>query len=146
MARRHGSAEWRGDLQGGTGDLTVGQGAWRGSYSYRSRFEEGEGTNPEELLAAAHAACFSMALSNELAQAGHTPQGVRTDAEVELGPVEGAPTVTSIVLRVVGDVPGLDEGEFERFAEAAKVNCPISRALAAVDDIRVEARIGQATG
>jgi lipoyl-dependent peroxiredoxin len=146
MARRRGSAEWRGDLQGGTGQLTVGEGAYTGAYSYRSRFEEGDGTNPEELLAAAHAACFAMALSNDLAQAGHTPQSVRADAEVEFRPVDGAPTVTSIVLHVVGDVPGLDAGEFERYAQEAKVNCPVSRALAAVGDIRVEARIGQAAG
>jgi lipoyl-dependent peroxiredoxin len=145
MATRHGSAEWRGDLRGGTGDLTVGDGVFSGAYSYASRFEEGEGTNPEELVAAAHAACFSMALSDDLAEAGHTPQSVRTQAEVEFGPKDGAPTLTRIVLRVDGDVPGIDAAEFERFAEQAKQNCPVSRALAGVEEIVVEARLSQAT-
>ena len=145
MATRRGSAEWRGDLQGGTGELTVGEGVFSGAYSSASRFEEGDGTNPEELVAAAHAACFSMALSGDLARAGHTPTSVRTQAEVEFGPKDGAPTLTRIVLRVDGDVPGIDAAEFERFAEQAKENCPVSRALAGVGEMVVEARLGGAT-
>ena len=86
MATRNGSAEWRGDLRGGGGDLTVGDGVFKGAYSFSSRFEEGEGTNPEELIAAAHAACFSMALANIMAEHGHPAESVRTEAKVHLGP------------------------------------------------------------
>ena len=96
MATRNGSAEWRGDLQGGGGDLTVGDGVFKGAYSFSSRFEEGEGTNPEELIAAAHAACFSMALSNILAEHGHPAESVRTEAKVHLGPVDAGPTIQRI--------------------------------------------------
>src|SRR6266542_2843056 len=84
MATRNGSAEWRGDLRSGGGELTVGEGVFKGDYSFSSRFEEGEGTNPEELIAAAHAACFSMALSNMLAEHGHAPESIRTVAKVHL--------------------------------------------------------------
>src|SRR5918999_3944871 len=96
MATRKGSAEWRGDLQGGGGELTVGDGVFEGRYSFASRFEEGDGTNPEELIAAAHAACFTMALSDILAQDGHTPDSVRTEARVHLRNVDGAPTLARI--------------------------------------------------
>jgi osmotically inducible protein OsmC len=146
MAVRNGSAEWRGDLTGGTGRVTVGDGVFEGEYTYRSRFEEGEGTNPEELIAAAHAACFSMALSNILATAGHVPTSVRTSARVQLRDVDGAPTLARIELETDGDVPGIDEDEFTRFAEQAKRECPISRALAAVPEITVAARLGARSG
>ena len=146
MATRNGSAEWHGDLRGGGGDVTVGDGVFEGQYSFASRFEEGEGTNPEELIAAAHAACLSMALSADLAEAGHTPDSVRTQARVEFRPVDGAPTLTSIVLEVEGTVPGIDAVEFQRFAEGAKQNCPVSRALAAIERIDVVARLTQPAG
>jgi lipoyl-dependent peroxiredoxin len=146
MAERHGSAEWQGDLRGGSGTLTVGDGPGTQAYSYASRFEEGEGTNPEELIAAAHAACLSMALSADLAEAGHTPESVRTKATVELGPVDGAPTLSRILLEVEGTVPGLDAGEFQRYAEGAKRNCPVSRALASVPRIELVARLTQPAG
>ena len=114
MATRNGSAEWQGDLQSGTGELTVGDGAFSGAYSFASRFEEGEGTNPEELIAGAHAACYAMALSNDLASAGHTPDSVTATARVQLRNVDGAPTIAQIDLDVVGVVPGLDEAGFRR--------------------------------
>jgi osmotically inducible protein OsmC len=142
MATRNGSAEWKGDLQGGSGEVTVGDGVFSGAYSFASRFEEGEGTNPEELIAGAHAACFAMALANDLASAGHTPESVSTTAKVQLRNVDGAPTIASIDLDVVGVVPGLDEDGFRQAADQAKANCPVSRALAGVPEIAVNARLG----
>src|SRR3954469_24315895 len=109
MATRNGSAEWRGDLQGGSGDLTVGDGVFQGNYSFASRFEEGEGTNPEELIAAAHASCFSMALANVLAEHGHPADSVHTTAQVHLRNVDGAPTIARIDLVVEARVDGLEE-------------------------------------
>jgi osmotically inducible protein OsmC len=141
MATRNGSAEWKGDLESGTGNLTVGDGVFEGQYSFASRFEEGEGTNPEELIAAAHAACFAMALSNVLASAGHTPDSVRAQARVQLRNVDGAPTIAQISLDVTGAVPGLSEEEFQTHAEEAKRDCPVSRALAAVPEIDLTARL-----
>jgi lipoyl-dependent peroxiredoxin len=145
MAVRNGSAEWRGDLKGGTGRLTVGNGVFEGAYTYGSRFEEGEGTNPEELIAAAHAACFSMALSNILATAGHAPSSVRTQARVELRAIEGAPTLARIDLETDGDVPGIDQAQFEQFADQAKRDCPVSRALGGVPEMVVTARLAAAS-
>ena len=104
-----GSAEWKGDVPTGTGTFTAGD-TISGGYTYKSRFEDGPGSNPEQLIAAAHAACFSMALSNILAQAGSTPVSVHTDATVTLRPVDGVPTITMIALVTAGNVPGLDEG------------------------------------
>jgi lipoyl-dependent peroxiredoxin len=142
MATRNGSADWKGDLQGGTGTVRVGDGVFTGDYSFSSRFEEGEGTNPEELIAGAHAACFAMALSDDLAQAGHTPDSVQATARVHLRNVDGAPTIATIDLDVVGQVPGLDEDGFSEYAEGAKRNCPVSRALASVPEINLNARLG----
>jgi lipoyl-dependent peroxiredoxin len=141
MATRNGSAVWKGDLKDGSGELTVGDGVFSGAYSFASRFEEGEGTNPEELIAAAHAACFSMALSNILAEAGHTPDSVSTTAKVQLRPVDGKPTIAEVTLEVEGAVPGLDEAAFLEHAEAAKVGCPVSRALAGNPEIVLDARL-----
>jgi lipoyl-dependent peroxiredoxin len=141
MATRNGSAEWRGDLQGGSGALTVGDGVFEGAYSFSSRFEEGEGTNPEELIAGAHAACLAMALSNDLASAGHVPDSVQVTARVHLRNVDGVPTLAKIDLDVVGAVPGLDDDGFRRFADQAKQNCPVSRALGAVPEMEVNARL-----
>ena len=135
MATRNGSAEWRGDLQGGSGDLTVGDGVFSGQYSFASRFEEGEGTNPEELIAAAHAACFAMALSHGLAEHGHAPDSVRATAKVHLRNIDGAPTIARIDLDVEGRVPGIDEAHFVEHAEEAKAACLVSRALAGVKQI-----------
>jgi osmotically inducible protein OsmC len=141
MATRNGSAEWKGDLQNGSGELTVGNGVFEGNYSFASRFEEGEGTNPEELIAAAHAACLAMALSGILAQDGHTPDAVRTRAQVHLRNVDGAPTLAKIDIEVEGTVPGVSDEEFRAYAERAKRECPVSRALAGVPDIALQARL-----
>ena len=136
-----GSAEWQGDVPTGTGTFTAGD-TISGGYTYKSRFEDGPGSNPEQLIAAAHASCFSMALSNLLAQAGHPPQSVRPDATVTLRPVDGVPTITKIALVTVGRVPGLDEATFVEQAQAAKAGCPVSRALAGVPEITLEASLG----
>jgi osmotically inducible protein OsmC len=141
MATRNGSAEWRGDLQGGSGNLTVGDGVFEGAYSFASRFEEGEGTNPEELIAGAHAACFSMALANIMAEHGHPADSVRTVARVHLRPTDEGPTITQIDLETEGRVPGIDQAHFEEHAEEAKAGCPVSRALGAVKEINVKATL-----
>jgi osmotically inducible protein OsmC len=135
-----GSAEWKGDVPTGSGTFTAGD-TISGEYSYKSRFEDGPGANPEQLIAAAHASCFSMALSNLLASAGTPPESVRTDATVTLRLVDGAPTITKIALVTVGRVPGLDEAAFVEQATAAKAGCPVSRALAGVSEITLEASL-----
>ncbi len=131
MPTRTSRAEWTGDLPSGSGSLTVGDDVFTGSYSFPSRFEEGEGTNPEELIAAAHAACFSMALSNILAKAGHTPTRVATTAHVTLGTKDGAAAITGIELVCEAEVPGIDDAAFQEKAAEAKGGCPVSKALAA---------------
>jgi osmotically inducible protein OsmC len=141
MPTRSGSAVWNGDLQGGDGHLTVGDGVFEGAYSFKSRFEDGEGTNPEELIAAAHAACFAMAFSNILAENGHSPESVDARARVVLKEVDGAPTIARIDLTAEGSVPGIDDDEYQRLAEQAKDGCPVSRALAGVSDIQLEASL-----
>jgi osmotically inducible protein OsmC len=148
MATRNGSAKWTGDLKTGSGELTVGEGAWASAYSGRSRFagvlpgfEPGEGTNPEELLAAAHAACFSMALSLGLSDAGHPPSSINTAARVHLRVVGGAPAIQQIDLTTEADVPGLGQEEFQDRAEQAKSSCIISRALGGVGQINLSATL-----
>jgi osmotically inducible protein OsmC len=118
--------------------MRLASGAYEGSFSFRSRFESGDGTNPEELIAAAHAGCFSMALSNILGQANLTPTSIDTTAAVTLVPGTG---ITKIELSTVGDVPGLDEADFVKYAEEAKANCPVSKALAAVPEITLTAKL-----
>lgn len=135
-----GSAEWKGDLKGGAGTFTAGDGI-SGDYSFRSRFEDGPGANPEQLIAAAHASCFSMALSAALADAGTPVNSVKTDATVTLRFVDGAPTITAIALSTVGDVPGIDDAAFQQAAEGAKAGCPVSRALSGVPEITLEASL-----
>lgn len=135
-----GSAEWKGELKSGSGTFTAGD-SISGEYSFRSRFEDGPGANPEQLIAAAHAACFSMALSNGLAEAGTPVESVKTDATVTLRMVDGAPTITSIALHTVGVVPGIDEAAFQAAAAGAKAGCPVSRALAGVEEITLEATL-----
>ncbi|HLH83240.1 MAG TPA: OsmC family protein [Trebonia sp.] len=135
-----GSAEWKGDLRSGSGTFTAGD-SISGGYTFTSRFEDGPGSNPEQLIAAAHAACFSMALSNILAEAGTTPESVRTDATVTLRLVDGAPTITKIALVTVGRVPGIDKAAFAKHAETAKATCPVSRALAGVPEVTLEASL-----
>jgi lipoyl-dependent peroxiredoxin len=141
MATRNGSARWDGDLATGSGNVTVGERAWTGNYSYASRFENGAGTNPEELIAAAHAGCFSMALSSTLSGAGHTPRSIETMARVHLRLVEGMPTIQQIDLETKGDVPDLDADGFRELAERAKAACAVSRALRGVEQITVSATL-----
>lgn len=135
-----GAAEWKGDLKSGTGTFTAGD-SISGDYSFRSRFEDGPGANPEQLIAAAHAACFSMALSAGLADSGTPAESVSTDAQVTLRMVDGTPTITNIDLRTVGQVPGIDEETFRQAAEGAKTGCPVSRALSGVPEITLEATL-----
>jgi lipoyl-dependent peroxiredoxin len=135
-----GNAEWKGDVPTGSGTFTAGD-TISGGYTFKSRFEDGPGSNPEQLIAAAHAACFSMALSNILAQAGNPPDSVRTDAAVTLRLVDGAPTITKIALVTVGQVPGIDEATFIEHARTAKAECPVSKALAGVPEITLDATL-----
>jgi osmotically inducible protein OsmC len=127
MAVRTSSAEWKGTLKGGSGTMRIGDGVYDGPFTYASRFEEGPGTNPEELVGAAHAGCFSMFLSALLTNAGFTPTRVATTATVHL--TEG-PTISVIELNTEAEVPGLTEADLQKYAEAAKKDCPVSKALA----------------
>jgi osmotically inducible protein OsmC len=141
MPKRTANAVWNGSLQEGNGTMRMRSGAYEGPYTFQSRFEEAEGTNPEELIAAAHAGCFSMALSGDLGRAGYEPESVETTATVHLEMGDGPPTVARIVLDTQARVPGIEAGEFQELAEGAKQNCPISRALAAVPAIEVNAEL-----
>jgi lipoyl-dependent peroxiredoxin len=129
---RKSEARWTGDLKGGKGSIKLGSGAFEGQYSFSSRFENGSGTNPEELLGAAHAACYSMALSLALSTAGHVPTSVTTTATVHLGKVGAGPAITGIDLVTRGVVPGVSDADFQRMAEETKVGCIVSKALSAV--------------
>lgn len=140
MPVRTGNAVWEGDLRTGRGRVAFGGGAYEGPYSFSSRFEEGKGTNPEELIGAAHAGCFSMALSHALAQAGHTPARVSTTARVHLEKVGEGFRITRIELDTEAAVPGVDEKTFQETAEKAKTGCPVSQALAGVE-IRLAAKL-----
>lgn len=131
MPLRKAEAEWKGNLTEGSGNLKLGSGAFEGNYSFTSRFGEGEkATNPEELIAAAHAGCFTMAVDAALTKAGFTPTSLHTTASVRLDKVDAGFEITNILLELDGDVPGLEREEFERFAKDAKANCPVSKALA----------------
>ena len=130
MANRKSSAIWKGSSREGSGSVRLGSGLYEGPYTWASRFKEGPETNPEELIAAAHAACFSMALASDLSKAGHIPTLLTTSAEVMM---DESPTITGVALSTVGEVPGIDEKTFIEFAENAKKNCPVSRALAAIE-------------
>ena len=140
MPVRSASAEWQGDLPKGKGTIRSQTGAIDGQYSFSSRFEEGTGTNPEELIAAAHAGCYSMALSNMLALAGSPPASVKTTAKVHLTKVEGGVGITLIELVCRAVVPGLGAAGFQEHAQKAKVGCPVSKALSAVE-IRLDAAL-----
>jgi lipoyl-dependent peroxiredoxin len=131
MPVRTAEARWQRSLQDGSGTMRLGSGAFEGGYSFKSRFEDGPGTNPEELIGAAHAGCFSMAFANALSQAGHKPQEIRTTASVHFDKTDQGWSITRIDLATEGNVPGVDEGSFKRIAEDAKKTCPVSKALAA---------------
>ena len=135
MPLRTAEAEWKGTITEGSGNLKVGSGAFEGEYSFASRFNE-EGTaatNPEELLGAAHAGCFTMALDGILTRAGKVPTRLHTTAKVRLDKVEGGFGITKITLELEGEVPDLSADEFEKFAHQAKANCPVSKALAGTE-------------
>lgn len=131
MAVRSAEARWEGSLKEGSGNLKLGSGAFEGAYSFSSRFEDGTGTNPEELIGAAHAGCYSMALNNDLHGAGYTPTYVNTVANVHYGRADAdSPlAINKIELTVEASIPGIDEETFLKMAEATKENCIISRAL-----------------
>ncbi len=129
MSVHKSSAVWHGDLRNGKGTMNVGEGAWKGSYSAASRFEGGEGNSPDELIAAAHAGCFSMAFSHALAESGYEPEKVETRAEVLLEKGNDGFSITKIHLTTRGKVSGIDKDEFLKIAGEAKENCPVSKAL-----------------
>lgn len=136
MVIRTSEATWHGGVSKGDGEMALGSGAWKGRYTFRSRFTEDEekGSNPEELLGAAHAGCFSLALANNLEQAGFTPEEIQTTANCHLDMNRDAgPTITQIELKTKGIVPDIGPSKFEDFAEEAKQTCPVSRALSGVD-------------
>lgn len=142
MPKRTAQARWDGKLKSGEGRIKFGSGAFEGRYSFGSRFEDAAGTNPEELIAAAHAGCFSMALSNLLEQAGHDPKQIQTTAEVNLRLTDEGPAISEIVLSTKAVVPGIDRQTFLQQAENAKANCPVSKALAGTT-IRLEAQLDE---
>ena len=136
MAVRASSAEWKGTLKEGAGTMKLASGAYEGPFTFASRFESGQGTNPEELIGAAHAGCFSMFLSALLSKEGFVPT-IRTTATVHLG---AGPTITLIELDTEAEVPGIDEAAFQQFAEDAKKGCPVSKALAG-PEIKLNAKL-----
>ncbi len=141
MPTSHASAVWEGKLKDGKGTFKAGSGAFGGSYSFATRFEGSHGTNPEELIAAAHAACFSMALSAGLEKAGKPATRISTEAACTLEMVNGTPTITKMELRVRGQVPGLDGAALQKAAEEAKSGCPVSRALKGISQMTVDAKL-----
>ncbi|MFP5263862.1 MAG: OsmC family protein [Blastocatellia bacterium] len=140
MATRTGSAVWEGTLREGKGTVKLGSGAYEGPYSFASRFESGTGTNPEELIGAAHAGCFSMALSAGLTKAGFSPKRIATTARVHLENVGGGFKIVSIELETEAEIPGIEDSVFQEQAETAKKNCPVSQALAGTE-ISLQARL-----
>jgi osmotically inducible protein OsmC len=127
MPVRKAEAVWEGTLQEGKGTMKLASGAYEGAYSFSSRFEDGSGTNPEELIAAAHAGCFSMALSGALGRADFPPDRIETRAEVSLEKQEAGFRITRIHLVTLATVPGIDQAQFDEIAEGAKANCPVSQ-------------------
>jgi len=143
MPIRKAEAVWEGNLKKGKGSMKFGSGAFEGRYSFASRFEEGPGTNPEELIGAAHAGCFSMALSGILDMAGYAPERIHTVARVRIEKVGEGFKITTIELETEGNVPGIDEKAFQEKAEAAKKGCPVSMALTGTE-IRLKATLAKA--
>jgi osmotically inducible protein OsmC len=142
MPTRSANAQWDGNFARGSGTMNLESGAWSGPYTAASRFEEGEGTNPEELIAGAHAGCFSMAFALALTEAGHPPEHIETEADVHINPAEGGGfAIDRIDLRTTARVPGIEKAEFQEIAGAAKQGCPVSKALAGVPEITVDATL-----
>ena len=140
MAIRKANAEWKGGLEGGEGKMALGSGAFEGSYSFKSRFEDGSGTNPEELIGAAHAGCYSMALSAALEGAGFSPESVKTEAHVSLVKEGEGFAINKIKLVTNAKIPGISQEDFDKHAQGAKENCPVSKVLAGTD-IELEANL-----
>ena len=140
MPTRNADARWEGSLQDGKGQLRTQTGSVDLPYSFSSRFEEGQGTNPEELIAAAHAGCYSMALANELSKAGHVPDSVETTAKVHLEKGDAGFSIPRIDLQTVATVSGIDDGEFQQIAEQTSKACPVSKVLAAAE-ITLDAKL-----
>lgn len=138
MAVRKSEATWKGTLREGSGVMKMGSGSYEGPFTYASRFEEGPGTNPEELIGAAHAGCYSMFLSALLSKAGFTPASIHTTATVHLG---AGPTITKIELVCNANVPDVSAEQFAELAAQAKAGCPISKALAAVEEVTLDAQL-----
>ena len=136
MAKRKATASWNGGLKGGNGTMAFG--AFEGPYTFKSRFEEGEGTNPEELIGAAIAGCYSMQLSAFLERDGVNSESVTTEATVDLGRTDAGPTITTITLATTANAPGADEEQVRRIADEAKAACLIARALAGVETIELD--------
>ena len=141
MPKRIANAAWNGSLQDGNGKMRMQSGSYEGPFSFQSRFQEGDGTNPEELIAAAHAGCFSMAFSGELGKAGYEPESVETEARVEIEKAGDGFEIKRITLDTRATVPGIEDDEFQRIAQAAKEGCPVSKALGGVGSIEVEAAL-----
>ena len=141
MATRNASATWKGNLMEGDGSMALGSGAWEGPFTFTSRFEEGQGTNPEELIGAAEAGCFTMQLAHNRSEAGHVPDSVQTQARVHIRNIDGNPTISQIDLVTRARVPGLDDATFQETAKATKDACIISRALAGVSNVTVDATL-----
>jgi len=141
MPTRRATARWEGSVQEGSGRVALGSGAFEGSYSFRTRMGDEPGTNPEELIGAAHAGCFSMALSAALTRAGNPPTSIDTSAAVTFEQQEAGWRITKIVLTTEGVVPGIDDAAFKKFADDAKVGCPVSVALGGVPDVSVNATL-----
>ena len=139
MTVSNSSATWEGSLKEGKGTMVVGNGRYTGPFTRASRFADGEGSNPEELIGAAHAGCYSMFLAALLSNDGHTPSSIHTTAKVHIGQVDGAPTIHTIELNCEAEVPGIDNDALQEYAEKAKAGCPVSKALAGVKDIQLTA-------
>ena len=141
MPVSHSTATWEGSLTEGKGTMVVGNGRYTGPFTRASRFTDGEGTNPEELIGAAHAGCYSMFLAAILSADNHAPNSVNTTGKVHIGQVDGAPTIHTIELEVAADVPGIDDATFQEYAARAKAGCPVSKALASVSNIQLTATL-----
>lgn len=136
---RTSSAQWEGNLKEGKGQFSLGSGEYTGSYTFATRFESAAGTNPEELIAAAHAACFAMAFSNILASEGYTPDRMSVNATLTLDPEQGRVTRSALVAR--GQVPGIDDDTFQQLGTKAREGCPVSKTLGALDEITLDATL-----
>lgn len=141
MPTRHAEATWKGNLVKGNGRMKLGSGFCEAPFTHASRFKEGEGSNPEELVGAAHAGCYSMYLSAILSADDFVPNQVSTTAAVHIGTVDGAPTIHTIELTCTADVPGIDQDKFMEYALRAKAECPVSKALSAVSMVKLSANL-----